>query len=204
MIELKFLSVFSWSHLQTCIRLKWVSESLSMIYIDDPCCKQHVSMSINAMGAVVDVLIATSLCALLQRSRTGFKKCVSRYIFSRPHSTESIQVRFHDQQTSKTFLDRDHRDYNGYADVVHREYGIADQHFCCTVLGYRKLWYLFNLFIGLIIYKVYRIPEHPHLCNIFLLLRPPYVHLLCSNSPIVPDIFERSLLQLSTYESQLS
>lgn len=31
-------------------------------------------MLVNALGAVVDVLIAASLCTLLQRSRTGFKK----------------------------------------------------------------------------------------------------------------------------------
>lgn len=40
---------------------------------------QSLTITINALSAAADVIIATSLCILLHRQRTGFRRCVCSF-----------------------------------------------------------------------------------------------------------------------------
>ncbi|KAJ3790676.1 hypothetical protein GGU10DRAFT_416298, partial [Lentinula aff. detonsa] len=74
---------------------------------------KSLSMTVNVLGAVADVMIAAGLFYFLHRSRTGFKK----------HDDKQTGV----YSGSLVFIASSGR----MADHVYREHRSADQHLCC-------------------------------------------------------------------------
>ncbi|KAG6865147.1 hypothetical protein C0991_004829 [Blastosporella zonata] len=65
---------------------------------------KYLSISVNALAAAGDVLIASILCTLLHRSRTGFHRYVLSFFAVLLAYQQLYQIGHDDQQTGQLFF----------------------------------------------------------------------------------------------------